>query len=588
MSADEDTGATITPPERLAIGISFGNSNSSIAHTSPDGKPLVIANEDGDRQIPSVLSYIDGEEYHGVQAKSQLVRNSANTVAYFRDFIGKNFDAIDPTPCEASAHAQKEGKNDVAFRIHDTNADEASTVSVAEVTTRHLRRLANSASSFLGSSVNAAVITVPTDFSDAQKKALNEAAKEARIEVLQFIAEPIAALLAQDARPDAKAQDKITVVADLGGTRSDIAVVASRGGMYTILATSHDYEFVGQKLDGVLIDYFAKEFIKKYKTDPREDARGLAKLRLECESTKKALSIGTNATVTIESLANGIDFSSTVNRTRYELLANKVFGGISRLIESTVKKADLDVLDVTEIMLAGGTSHTPRIATNVGSIFPRSKILAPSTDPNALNPSELASRGAAIQASLIQEFDAEDIDQSAHPMVTATAHLRNAVGIQLISGDASQGVFHMVLAPETAVPARRTVICGTPKDGGNVLIRLCEGVADIKISKPAAKANGAKAKPAAAAAEDNDSDDNDSDDESDEEPQEQRERVYKPGPALAETAVRGLKRGDKVEITVNVNAELGVQMTARAVGQQGGVRVNVDKPAKPVAGNGAA
>lgn len=42
-----------------------------------------------DRQIPSVLSYVGGEEYHGTQAKSQLVRNNKNTVAYFRDFLGK-------------------------------------------------------------------------------------------------------------------------------------------------------------------------------------------------------------------------------------------------------------------------------------------------------------------------------------------------------------------------------------------------------------------------------------------------------------------------------------------------------------------
>ena len=75
--------------ETFAIGISFGNSNSSIAYTTGEGKAEVIANEEGDRYIPSILSYIEGEEYHGTQAKSQLVRNSKNTVAYFRDYLGK-------------------------------------------------------------------------------------------------------------------------------------------------------------------------------------------------------------------------------------------------------------------------------------------------------------------------------------------------------------------------------------------------------------------------------------------------------------------------------------------------------------------
>ena len=239
----------------------------------------------------------------------------------------------------------------MAFSIRDTSSETPNTITISEITTRHIRRLASSASDFLGHKVNAAVITVPTNFTDKQKEALNHAAKEAGIEVLQFISEPVAAVLAYDARPEAKVVDKIIVVADLGGTRSDIAVIASRGGMYSILATAHDYEFAGQNLDQVLIDHFAKEFIKKHKTDPRDNARSLAKLKLEAEATKKALSLGGNATINIESLADGFDFASTINRTRYELLASKIFAGFTRLIEGAVRKADLDVLDIDEVCL---------------------------------------------------------------------------------------------------------------------------------------------------------------------------------------------------------------------------------------------
>lgn len=201
----------------------------------------------------------------------------------------------------------------------------------------------------MGKIVNAAVITVPTNFSDEQKEALSKAAKNAGIEVLQYISEPVAAVLAYDARPESKVEDKLVVVADLGGTRSDIAVIASRGGMYSVLSTCHDYEYSGVQLDQVLIDHFAKEFIKKHKSDPRENSRSLAKLKLEAEATKKALSLGANASLSVESLAEGIDFSSTINRTRYELLASKVFGGFTRLIKEAVEKADLDVLDINEV-----------------------------------------------------------------------------------------------------------------------------------------------------------------------------------------------------------------------------------------------
>jgi molecular chaperone DnaK (HSP70) len=237
----------------------------------------------------------------------------------------------------------------VAFSINDSASETPSTVSVSEITTRHLRRLEQSATDFLGKKVNAAVITVPTNFSDVQREALITAAKKADIEVLQLIHEPVAALLAYDARPDAEIKDKLVVVADLGGIRSDVAVVASRGGIYTVLATVHDYELGGANLDQVVIDHFAKEFIKKHKVDPREDARGLAKLKLECEATRKALSIGTNATLSIESLVNGIDYGSTINRTRYELLSSKIFAQFTGLIQSAVKKAELDVLDIDEV-----------------------------------------------------------------------------------------------------------------------------------------------------------------------------------------------------------------------------------------------
>ena len=295
-----------------------------------------------------MLSYIDGEEYHGTQAKSQLVRNSKNTVAYFRDYLGKDFDSIDPTPCHASAHPQKHDST-VAFSIQDKESEAQNIVTVSEITTRHIRRLVSSASDFLGKAVNAAVITVPTNVTEDQREALSKAAKAAGLDVLQMISEPTAAVLAYDARPEAKIQDKIIVVADLGGTRSDIAVVASRGGIYSILSTSHDYETAGVQLDQVLIDHFAKEFIKKNKTDPRKNERSLAKLKLEAEATKKALSLGGNASCSVESLADGIDFSSTINRTRYELLAGKVYGAFTRLIEEAVRKADLDILDVDEV-----------------------------------------------------------------------------------------------------------------------------------------------------------------------------------------------------------------------------------------------
>ncbi|KAI4279062.1 MAG: hypothetical protein LQ337_000577 [Flavoplaca oasis] len=578
MAVEEHNGAD--QEETLAIGISFGNSNSGIAYTTSEGKAEVIANEEGDRQIPSILSYVGGEEFHGTQAKAQLVRNSQNTVAYFRDYIGKEFELIDPTPSHASAHPQKHDSC-VTFFIQDVDADSPHNVSVSEITSRHIRRLISSASDYLGKKVNAAVVTVPTNFSDAQKEELSKSASAAGVTLLQSIPEPVSAVLAYDARPESKISDKVIVVADLGGTRSDIAVIASRGGMYSILSTAHDYSLGGAQLDNVLIDHFAKEFLKKNKSssDPRSSPRSLAKLRLEAEATKRALSIGATASLSVESLSDGVDFSSTINRTRYEMLASKVFASFTRLIEEAVRKAELDVLDINEVVLSGGTSHTPRIASNLTSLFPpTTTILSPSTSTTAINPSDLAARGAAIQASLIQEFEKEDIEQSSHPMVTVAPHLSRAIGVLIVSENVEKGVFKPLATAETAVPLRRAGEFAVPRDGGNVIIKVCEGISEVRVSKPAVKPK--EAKKTNGKADSDDEDDLSDEDESEDEPEDVREKIWKVGDVLAETAIKGVKKGGKVEVSVTVNADLTVLVTAREVGGKAGngVRGHLEKP----------
>ena len=153
-------------------------------------------------------------------------------------------------------------------------------------------------------------------------------------------------------------------------------------------------------------------------------------------------------------------------------------------------------------------------------------------------------------------------------MVTVTPHLRHAIGVLVISENVQKGAFKSLLEAETALPARRAGIFATPKEGGDVIIKVCEGARDIKVTKAAPKptTNGK--------AEEDDSDL----DDSEEEEEETREKIWKVGKVLAETAVRGVRKGGKVEVTVNVGEHLGVQITAREVGGKGGVRGNLETP----------
>ena len=161
-------------------------------------------------------------------------------------------------------------------------------------------------------------------------------------------------------------------------------------------------------------------------------------------------------------------------------------------------------------------------------------------------------------------------------MVTVTPHLQNAIGVLALSEDSERGIFRPVLEAATAVPARRTVVFATPKEGGDVMLKICEGIRNIKVTKPEAKAkvDGKVEKKE----NDDDEDDDDDDDLSEAEEEEIREKTWKVGSVLAEVAVKGVKKGGKVEVTVNVNAELGVQVMAREVGGKTGVRGTLEKP----------
>lgn len=163
-------------------------------------------------------------------------------------------------------------------------------------------------------------------------------------------------------------------------------------------------------------------------------------------------------------------------------------------------------------------------------------------------------------------------------MVTVTPHLKHAVGVLVVSEDVQRGIFTAIIDRETAVPCRRVGVFGVPREGGDVIVKICEGQRGIKVSKPPPKpqTNGKKAS----------SDDSEEDSDEEEEEQEVREKIWNVGSVLAEAAVKGVKKGGKVEVTVNVGADLGVQVTAREVGGKGGVRGNLEKP--KVVENGSA
>lgn len=541
------------------IGITFGNTSSSIAVASQDGKVDVIANPDGDRAIPSVLSYIGIDEYHGAQAVAQLVRNASNTIINFRDFIGKKFDEVDVSVASRGAQPVKTADGGIGYNITRED-DRVELVTVDEAATRHFKQLKSAAEDYLGQKVESAVLTVPTNFSEHQRDVLVQIASAAGFQVLQLINEPSSALLAHltaasiASGEDELLKDQLYVVADFGGIRSDAAVISVRGGIFTILATAHETLLGGDQLDDAISEHFAKEFEKKFKANPRNNARSLAKLKAESIVAKKTLSNVLSSSFSIESLAEGYDFLSNINRLRFELAARKPLSDMTAFIEKVLTKASLDALDIDGVLLAGGCANVVKLAQNILYLFPEStRIIAPSFDTKASNPEELSTRGAALQASLIESFDESEVKESLQPIVVNTQHLQAPIGIK----DA-EGNFQALLVAETAYPIKRSIAVSNG-DSSDVVIELYEGKRTVKetVIEPAAR----------------DADDSDVDsDESDEEPEIKKEVVYVAGDLLAKTALTDLKPNSELEVIVNITQNGVLHLTSREL-KQGGVIV---------------
>lgn len=515
------------------IGIAFGNSSTSFA-TVKDGKVDVIANPDGERFIASALSYVDGDEYHGQQALAQIIRAPRTTIVNFRDFIGLPFAQIDASNSKHGATPiDVNGK--VAYTVNGNN------LTIDEVVKRHFKQIKNAAEDYLGQNVEGVVLTIPTNFTEEQKQSLIKIAADAGLKVLQLVNEPSAALLAHLTQKDQLLEDKIYVVADFGGIRSDAAVISVRGGILTLLSTEHSTTLGGEKLDNALVDFFAADFQKKYNADAKKTEKSLAKLTAASVITKKTLSNVASSAVSVDSLAEGYDYMSSINRLRLEVVARSVFSDMVTFVESVVEKAGLTPLDIESVLLVGGTSNIPKVASNMQFVFPEAtEIIAPSIDSKLPNPNELNCRGAAIQASLISGYDAEEIAESLTPVVVNTQHLSKPIGVK----DA-EGKFVTLISRETAYPIKKTVSFKSSSE--NVLIELYEGERSIKetVIEPEVYSDA-------------------DEDDSEEEPEVIKELEYVVGSLLGKIDLAGVGSGKTVDVIINITKDGKLQFAARS------------------------
>lgn len=420
-------------------------------------------------------------------------------------------------------------------------------------------------------------MSVPTEFNQAQIDALVAAASEAKIKVVQTITESAAALaayaqtlLTDDGSSPAPKVDRNTVVLDVGATSTTATVVAVRDGLFVPLATVTDNKLGGEQFDEKLMEWFSKEFTKKTKV-PLESSnhRAWTKLRLAVEVTKKSLSASMSAPCSVESLAEGMDFHGSINRTRFDLLASSLYSRIVSTVEKALAEAKLDVLQINEVVLVGGTARLPTLADKLFGLFNEDVT----TIQDRLDPDEVIARGTALQAQSLLVDEARTVVEQATQGDSAVATRPSTLAYPI--GLVVDGQFEVVLDAHTPLPARRIVEFAAPSGSSSVLLSLHEGAHEVKVEQPAPKEPVAKKSGGGiggffsrSKAQDDDEDDEDEDDE----PEEIRTLETKSTKALAEVVVESVPAGAKklrlvVVVVQGGKGEVTVEVDGKKVGE---------------------
>ena len=423
------------------IGIDLGTTNSCVS-VMEGNEPVVIPNSEGKRTTPSIVAFLDegkGERKVGDHAKRQAITNPKNTINSVKRFMGKKYTDINEDKRNLSYVVEKGSNDTVRVKIGSRK------YTPQELSAMILQKMKSTAEDYLGSEVKEAVITVPAYFNDSERQATKEAGTIAGLDVKRIINEPTAAALAYGL--DKKDKDLKIAVYDFGGGTFDISILELGDGVFEVKSTNGDVHLGGDDFDSVLIDWLAEEFKKDEGIDLREDPMALQRLKEGAEKAKIELSSSTSTEINLPYImpVDGVPkhLVKSLSRAKFEQLSQKLIERTLDPCKKALKDAKIDVSEIDEVILVGGTTRIPKIQEEVEKFFKKK----PS---KGVNPDEVVAVGAAIQGGVLTGEVKDVLLLDVTPL---------SLGIETLNG-----VFTKLIESNTTIPTKKSETFSTAAD----------------------------------------------------------------------------------------------------------------------------
>ncbi|KAL8008290.1 putative Heat shock protein 70 family [Plasmopara halstedii] len=462
----------------VVAGIDIGTTHGCVG-VWHNGKVNIIANDQGFRTTPAYVCFEGEEVIVGDTAVNKLPSHADNTIFHLKRLLGKNHDEI------KDRNFVKEWSFSVAQSAEGVTVEtqrngEKHHVTPVEFMALLLQNLKELAEDFTGEKLEHVVISKPAHTDSRYTELLDAAAKQAGVNVLTYLSEPLAAAIAygfDEAVNNEKPE--YVLVFDIGGATHDVTLLNVDKGLFQVVASKGKDTLGGENFTAAVFDHCAKAFLRKTKLDIKSNQKASSRLRIACEAAKRSLSTQTQSNIEVDSLMEGEDFALKLSRPRFEELISNFVNETITEIDVILEENDLEKDDIDHIILVGGSTRIPLVQNVVKKYFEGKNVRT------QLSPDEAVAFGATIEASCLVEL--VGVSKPIEPV-----NMVNMVPLNLSLALANGSVAELIHR-ETILPATVTEIFTTSCDNQEtVYLQIYEGqrimakdntlVAQLKVS----------------------------------------------------------------------------------------------------------